>query len=88
MNKKSEKKKLLSDLNESYKQVGPYLGLGTQLAASLTILTLLGYFLDKQFLTKPLYTLIGAFLGAAAGLYNFIKTIKNIDNKKGKNEGK
>jgi ATP synthase protein I len=81
---KEEKKKPIANFNDSYRQVAPYLGLGTQLAATLTILTLAGFYLDKHFETKPLFTLIGAFFGASAGLYNFIKSLLAIDNKKRK----
>jgi F0F1-type ATP synthase assembly protein I len=77
--KLEQKKNILSNFTESYRQISPYLGLGTQLAVTITLLTLLGKFLDDHFLTKPLFILIGAFLGASAGLYNFIKSILTLD---------
>ena len=52
-----------------------YLGLGTQLAITVTGMAFLGYWLDKKFNTAPLLTVIASFLGITAGLYNFIKTV-------------
>lgn len=52
-----------------------YLGLGTQLAITVTGMAFLGYWLDKKFNTEPLLTVIASFLGITAGLYNFIKTV-------------
>lgn len=51
-----------------------YLGLGTQLAVTVTGMTFLGVWLDKKFNTVPILTLVCAFLGITAGIYNFIKT--------------
>jgi len=66
-------------------QVGQYLGLGTQLAATIVIMVFIGKWLDGKFNTGSLYTLICAFIGGGAGLYNFIKTVLDIE-KKSKNE--
>lgn len=62
-------------------QAGPYLGLGTQLAATIALMTFLGIYLDNKFDTKPVYILICTFFGAFAGLYNFIKNINELDKK-------
>jgi F0F1-type ATP synthase assembly protein I len=40
----------------------------------------LGIWLDGMFSTKPVLTVIGAFLGIFAGMYNFIKSVTK-DNK-------
>jgi F0F1-type ATP synthase assembly protein I len=50
-----------------------YLGLGTQLAVTVTGMTFLGVWLDKKFNTGPVLTIICAFFGITAGMYNFIK---------------
>ena len=52
-----------------------YLGLGTQLAATITMMAFLGYWLDKKFNSEPVLTVVFSFLGITAGLYNFIKTV-------------
>ncbi len=45
------------------RDVGPYLGLGMQLAATLVVCMLGGYFLDRRFGTLPWLTIVGAVLG-------------------------
>ena len=51
-----------------------YLGLGTQLAVTVTAMTFLGIWLDKKYNTQPIFTIVCSFLGVTAGIYNFIKT--------------
>ncbi len=65
-------------LGEAYRQLAPYMGLGTELAASVAGMLLLGYFLDRQFNTSPWLLLIGAGAGFAGGFYNFIKQIQRL----------
>jgi len=76
---------LKSDLTKTYKDVGPYLGLGTQLAATIVLMFFLGRWLDEYFDIEPLLTISFSFLGGFAGIYNFIKTVLLL-NKKQKSE--
>lgn len=71
-----------SKLIKTYKEVGPYLGLGTQLAATVVIMFFLGKWLDSEFDTFPVLIIICTFFGAAAGLYNFIATALSLNKKK------
>ena len=75
-NKNSEK------FSNSFKDVGPYLGLGTQLAATIVLMFFLGRWLDFQFKTFPLLIILFSFLGGFAGIYNFIKTALQLNDKK------
>jgi len=77
-----ENKKLKKSFSESMSQAAPYMGLGTQLAVTIALLAFLGIFLDERFRTKPVFILICTFFGAFAGLYNFIKSINELDKKK------
>ena len=52
-----------------------YLGLGTQLAVTVTGMAFLGYWLDKKFKCEPILTVVCSFIGVTAGLYNFIKMV-------------
>ncbi|NMB82555.1 MAG: AtpZ/AtpI family protein [Ignavibacteria bacterium] len=74
-----------SKFSESYRKIGPYIGLGTQLAATIILMFFLGRWLDDKLDTAPLLMIIFSFLGGFAGLYNFIKTVlllnKKIDKK-------
>jgi ATP synthase protein I len=72
MNKDDEQ---YSKFTKYYKEVGPYLGTGVQLAATVVIMFFLGRWLDGVTGWDPLLTLVFAFFGIAAGIYNFIKTV-------------
>jgi ATP synthase protein I len=63
-----------------YKEIGPYVGLGIQLAATVTICVFIGIWLDHQFETSPVLTIVLAFFGVFAGMYNFIKSVLKADN--------
>lgn len=65
-----------------YKEVGPYIGLGLQLAVTVTVMVFIGIWLDGQFDTKPVLTIIFAFLGIFAGMYTFIKSVLKAGNDK------
>lgn len=62
--------------------VGPYLGLGFQLAATIVLMFFIGYWLDDYFDISPVLTIIFAFFGGFAGIYNVIKTVLDLNNKK------
>lgn len=70
---------------KKYAEIGPYLGLGVQLAASIVLMFFLGYWLDGKFGTSPVLTIIGAFLGGFVGIYSVIKTVLDL-NRKNKSE--
>jgi len=65
-----------------YREVGPYLGLGIQLAVTVTVMVFIGIWLDGQFETKPVLTIIFAFLGIFVGMYTFIKSVLKAGNDK------
>ncbi len=72
---KQKLNKKQSNLEKTYRDVGPYLGLGTQLAATMVLMFFFGRWLDGYFETEPWLTISFAFLGGFAGVYNFIKTV-------------
>ena len=75
-------KKSTEKLSDSYRSVGPYLGLGTQLAATIILMFFLGRWLDTKLNSTPLMILICSFIGGFAGIYNFIKTVLALNEKK------
>ena len=77
----NQKKNVLSNINESYRQFAPYLGLGTQMVVTILLLTFLGKYADDHYQTKPLYTVIGALLGATAGFYTMIRSLLSLFKK-------
>jgi F0F1-type ATP synthase assembly protein I len=58
---------------------GPYLGLGLQLAATVIAMVFLGIWLDGRFGTHPWLTILFSFIGIAAALYSFIKSVLKSD---------
>jgi len=67
--------------DKSFRDAGPYLGLGVQLAATIVILILAGSWLDGKFNTSPWFTLVLGLFGGFAGTYNLIKTVIEIGKK-------
>ncbi|MDZ7626238.1 MAG: AtpZ/AtpI family protein [Ignavibacteriaceae bacterium] len=68
--------------NNFYKEVGPYVGLGLQLAVTVTVMVFVGIWLDGHFETKPILTVVFAFFGVFAGMYTFIKSVLKAGNDK------
>jgi F0F1-type ATP synthase assembly protein I len=65
-----------------YRDAGPYIGLGLQLAVTVTVMVFIGIWLDDQFETKPILTIVFAFLGVFVGMYTFIKSVLKDGNDK------
>lgn len=51
-------------------EAGRYLGHGLTWALSTALFLFLGWLLDRWLGTMPLFLILGAFVGAAAGFYN------------------
>ncbi len=71
---------------ESLRGVAPYMGLGIQLAVTITGMVLLGNWLDKEYETTH-WVWIFSIVGMGAGLYNFIKTVLDLEKKQKKKDG-
>ena len=67
-----EKKRLIGDLRL-------YGSLGIEMAASVLIGTLIGYWLDKWLGTQPWILIIGFIFGAAAGFRNLFRFLSKED---------
>jgi ATP synthase protein I len=74
--------KSFTKISNSYHEIGPYLGLGTQLAAAVVLMFFLGRWIDMKLNSTPLFILICSFAGASAGIYNFIKSTLQLNQKK------
>jgi F0F1-type ATP synthase assembly protein I len=76
-----------SGIAKSLRDVGPYLGLGLQLAITIVAMVLLGSWLDKKFNLNYTLTLVMGLFGTGIGLYNLIKTVTDLEKRnKSKNE--
>jgi len=80
-NSPSSNKSTLSSLSAAYRNMAPYLNIGYFFAASVTLFTLLGYYLDTKWQTSPWVTLGCAILGIGMGFFNFLRTVSSIDKK-------
>lgn len=69
----------------SLRDVGPYLGLGLQLAVTIVVMVLIGDWIDSKLGNKYIFTLIFGILGIGVGLYNLIKTVNDLE-KRSKNK--
>lgn len=78
MSLKTEKK---TDLANSLRDVGPYLGLGLQLAVTIVIMVFIGDWLDTKYGHKYIFTLIFGVLGTGIGIYNLIKTVNDLEKR-------
>lgn len=79
---KVNQKKNKDNFTKAYRDIGPYLGLGTQLAASIILMLFIGKWLDQYLGTYPYLMIIGSFLGGFAGIYNVIKAVLDLNKKK------
>ena len=79
---KSEKSNDSSQLRGaagSFQKAAPYINISYVLIASMAMLGVLGWWLDNQFLTKPLLTVLGILGGLFLGLYNLFKVISKME---------
>jgi F0F1-type ATP synthase assembly protein I len=67
--------------------MGRYAHLGFQLALSLGLFLLAGWWLDGRLGTTPLLTIIGAMLGAAAGFYSMIHQLTGSSGRSAPGDG-
>lgn len=67
-----------------FKELAPYMNLGLQMALTITLCSLLGWWLDSKFDTKPILILVFSFLGVIIGMYSFFKTVFDLEKKKKK----
>lgn len=61
------------------KNVVKYSSLGIEFGGFILVFVFLGIFLDKKFSTKPLFAIIGIFLGFILGMVRLFKIAKDLD---------
>jgi len=63
------------------KKYREFLGLGVEIAATITVPIVLGYLLDIYLLSSPWGLLIGAVLGIVFFFFTVFRIAKKLDNK-------
>lgn len=76
-----------SGLGRAFQQVGPYLSIGVEFAASILICLGVGWWVDQRLRTAPWLMLGGAFFGMAAGFVNLYRTVTGLQKKGRKGPG-
>ena len=73
--------KLKKQKTNHYKNNGYSIGLkiSLDLISSIIVGALIGYGLDKIFLTKPVFFIIFLVLGIITGFYSLFKTVKKLN---------
>ena len=66
---------------EIYKSIAPFLNLGLQMAATICVFVLAGWWLDEHFDTSPIWTLVLTAIGIFGAFYSFIKKVINLEKK-------
>jgi len=72
----------LSNLSIAYKKAMPYINLVYVLLASIVMFGVIGWFGDKYLHSKPIFFVLGLFLGFGIGFYSFFKSLKQLENHK------
>lgn len=67
--------------DSGFKAAAPYLGLGWQMVITILLGIAIGYYLDKYFETKQIFSIICSIIFILLALYNFIRTVINLDKK-------
>ncbi len=64
------------------REMGKYMGLGLQFAASVALLTFGGFWLDGKVGTLPLFTMLGALLGFAGATISLVHKVPPAGGKR------
>jgi hypothetical protein len=62
--------------------LGPWLGIGSSLAATVLLCLWVGHWLDAKYGTTPRYFLLGAAFGMLSAFYHFYRMYKSLTGKK------
>jgi F0F1-type ATP synthase assembly protein I len=75
---KSEIKKEKSDIQGTYREYGPYLTLGFQLAVAVVVFFFLGDWIDRRYGIAPIGKLVGTSIGMVGGFIKFFKSVASL----------
>ena len=70
-----------SKLFEGWRESGSLYGAGVQIAAGIVLMAFIGWWIDTRWGTTPWIMVLGICFGAAAGMYQLVKTVNEINKK-------
>ena len=79
---------VIDSYRDGMQEAGPYLGLGVQIAASMTFFAGGGYALDRWLGTSPWGILIGALLGMVGIIVLIVRIAREADAESRRKRGK
>lgn len=68
-----------SSYRKALEEVGPYLGLGLQIAATMAFFVWIGSLVDSWLETGPIFVLIGAVLGMTALIVQLVQISNRLN---------
>jgi ATP synthase protein I len=77
-----DRKKSARDRGRALREAGPYLGLGTTLAATVLAGLGAGYWLDERLGTRPWFLLGGGTLGVGVALLYFFRAVSSLSKRR------
>jgi ATP synthase protein I len=80
--RQDDRKKSARDRGRALREAGPYLGLGTTLAATVLAGLGAGYWLDGRLGTRPWFLLVGGTLGVGVALLYFFRAVASLSKRR------
>lgn len=65
--------------NKDIRNAVKYITLGMEFGGCVLLFTFLGVYLDKKFVTNPLFLIVGIFTGFFFGIYRLFQVSKELD---------
>ncbi len=60
------------------KELAPFMNMGIQLAVTMGLFGVLGYYADEYFDTKPVLLILGLLFGAAGGMVGVFREVQKL----------
>jgi F0F1-type ATP synthase assembly protein I len=77
-NSGTQDKKKKVEIQGTYREYGPYLTLGFQLAAPVVLFFLIGNWIDSRYGIEPVGKLVGVLIGSIGGFVKFFKSVASM----------
>ena len=77
-NSETQDKKKKVENQGMYREYGPYLTLGFQLAAAVVVFFFLGDWIDKRYGIAPIGKLVATLIGMIGGFIKFFKSVASM----------